>query len=188
MVRTELGSARHICPSICPPRIRKKRLPKNQISVYFSFFLYLEIRKKHFAHESRTNHGDIPTITTMASRATLLNQNSRFSADTLHVVGSYRLCERARSRSEKRKRRLSFCALPGGAQDGQKVAQSWIFLVNTLHVVGSYNNPSTCKVSASRMPGKSFGKMKTSFTMLGSHKTCERPKWQKSRHPTGIFR
>jgi hypothetical protein len=108
--------------SVRPPRIRKKRLAKNQILVYFSYFIYLEIRKKHFAHESRTNHGDIPNITTMASGATVLNQNSEFCADTLHVVGSWyapTTCKvsalrMARSRSEKKKVTLIIlCALPG---------------------------------------------------------------------------
>jgi hypothetical protein len=40
------------------PRIPKKKLAKNQISVYFSCFIYLEIRKKHFVHESLTNQVD----------------------------------------------------------------------------------------------------------------------------------
>jgi hypothetical protein len=61
------------------------------MSVYFSCFIYLEIRKTYFVHESERItwiEQDIPTTMTMASGATLLNQNSEFCADTLHVVES----------------------------------------------------------------------------------------------------
>jgi hypothetical protein len=148
-----LGSARHIGPSVRPPRIRKKRLAKNQISVYFSCFIYLEIRK----NSSRTNHEQ---ITTMASGATLLNQNSEFSADTLHVVGSWyapttckvsALRTGEKSRSEKKKATFDHFVrsqAAGGAPDGQNVAQNWIFSVDTLHVVGSNRMQSIGTASA----------------------------------------
>jgi hypothetical protein len=55
----------------------------------------------------------------------------------------------------------------GGAQDGENVAQNWIFAVDTLHLVGSYHNPTTCKASASRTGRKPFGKTKTMFYHVG---------------------
>jgi hypothetical protein len=98
----------------------------------------------------------------------------------LQPHAKYRRQKRARSRSENKQATFDHFVrsqAAGGVKDGQNVAQNWIFSVDTLHVVGSYHDPNVCKVSAPRIPGKPFGKMKTNFTMLGSHKTCERPKW-----------
>jgi hypothetical protein len=132
----------------------------------------------------------------MASGATLLNQN-KFWADTLHAVqvGSWydpTTCTVSASQTgekpfEKLKATVDHCVrsqASGGARDGQNVAQNGYF----LSILCMWLDHTACKVSAPRITGKSSGKTKTNFTMLGSHKSCERPKWPISLHPTGIFR
>jgi hypothetical protein len=82
----------------------------------------------------------------------------------------YRRRERGRIRSEKKKGAFDHCVCyqaAGGVQDGQNVAQNWIFPVDHLHVVGSWHDPTACKVSASRTGQKPFGKTKTTFYHVG---------------------
>jgi hypothetical protein len=115
---------------------------------------------------------------TMASGTTLLNQNSKFCADTLHVVGLWydpTTCKVSALRMGEKtfeKKKATFdhfvrSQATGGAQDGQNIAQNWIFSVDTLRVVGSYHDPTACKVSASRTGQKLFGKTKTMFYHFG---------------------
>jgi hypothetical protein len=82
----------------------------------------------------------------------------------------YQRSERARSRSKKKKAAFDHFVrsqAAGGAQDGQNVAQNWIFPVNTLRVVGSCHDSTTCKVSASRTGQNLFRKTKTMFYHVG---------------------
>jgi hypothetical protein len=113
-----------------------KKLAKNQILVYFSCFIYLE-KNISCANPERITwiQQDIPMTMTKASGTTLLNQNKKLCADTLHVVGSwydpttckYRRRKRARNRSEKKKPTFDHFVrsqAAGGAQDGQNAARN----------------------------------------------------------------
>jgi hypothetical protein len=82
----------------------------------------------------------------------------------------YRRREQVKRRSKKKKVTFDHFVrsqAAGGAQDGQNVAQKWIFLVDTLHVAGSYHDPTRCKVSASKTGQKLFGKTKMTFYHVG---------------------
>jgi hypothetical protein len=114
-VRTKLGTARHIGLSVLSKFAHKK----GRILVYFSCFIYLEIRKNiPCTNPERITwtQQDIPTTMTMASGTTLLNQNSKFCADhgMIQPHAKYRRRKRVRRRSKKKKSDVwSFCALPG---------------------------------------------------------------------------
>jgi hypothetical protein len=110
----------------------------------------------------------------MASGAALLDQNIIFCYDTLHVVGSWydpATCKVSASRTGEKsfgKKKTAFDHLgrshaPASARIGQNVGIQPFVSGDTLHVVGSWHDPTTWKVSASRTSDKPFGKKKKTF-------------------------
>jgi hypothetical protein len=51
----------------------------------------------------------------------------------------------------------------GGVQDDENDGSPLFVSTDTLHMVGSWYNPTTCKVSASRTANNPFGKTITAF-------------------------
>jgi hypothetical protein len=89
----------------------------------------------------------------------LTHQFDRSDHDMIQPHAKYRRRERARSRPEKKKTvfdHLGRSQAPASAPNGQNVGIQPFVSGDNLHVVGSWHDPTTCKVSASRTSDKPF--------------------------------